>query len=236
MPGESTPPADSADPGGAPATEPADAGAAASPGAPATPLDPAAVTGPPWPRLVVADGAYTPPRLIRWPIVVGILLFAGWIAAAVALPAASTSAPSSASAYTLTANDAHFTAAFPSRPHRSQSATGTAPFIAYTAVVPDHAIAVTYFLVPAPGSFSLNGAINGIVSSVPGGKVDSRTSVTYLGQPAEDAVISIPGGSEQFRVVLFGSSGYIFEGLGKTVSSFAHDYTVLLGSFKLLQA
>jgi hypothetical protein len=33
--------------------------------------DPAAVSGPPWPILVAAGG-YTPPRLIRWPIVAGL--------------------------------------------------------------------------------------------------------------------------------------------------------------------
>ena len=36
------------------------------------PPDPAAVNGPPWPRLV-AVGNYVPPRMIRWPIVAGIL-------------------------------------------------------------------------------------------------------------------------------------------------------------------
>src|ERR1700752_1643551 len=35
------------------------------------PPDPAAVSGPPWPDLV-AVGHYTPPRMIRWPIGVGL--------------------------------------------------------------------------------------------------------------------------------------------------------------------
>src|SRR5262249_43901774 len=66
------------------AIAPAAVGAGAPPSPPGTPLDPAAVTGPPWPRLVAADGAYTPPRLVRWPIVVGILLFPGSIPPAAA--------------------------------------------------------------------------------------------------------------------------------------------------------
>jgi hypothetical protein len=52
---------------------PAGAGGSMTPagvrgGAPPAPsgtvLDPAAVTGPPWPRLVAPAGGYTPPRLI----------------------------------------------------------------------------------------------------------------------------------------------------------------------------
>ena len=64
-----------------------------------------------------------------------------------------------------------------------------------------------------------------------GGTVGSRRSLTYRGQPAEDAVISVSGGSGRVRVVRFGSSAYILEGFGNTAASFAHDYKVLLRSF-----
>jgi len=216
------------------AVEPADAGAWAPPSPPSppgSPLDPAAVTGPPWPRLVAADGAYTPPRLIRWPIVVGIVLFAGWIAAAVALPSAPASSPGSASAYVLAASDAHFTATFPVKPQRTVKTVGTITVIGYTAEVSGHAVDVTYFQLPASGSVSLDGAINGAASALPGGKVVSRGSLTCQGQPAEDGVISSSVGFSQVRVVSLGSSVYIFEGVGSTVSGFAHDYKVLLDSF-----
>src|SRR5215471_17618843 len=53
---------------------PAGVDGGAPPAPSSTVLDPAAVTGPPWPRLVAPAGGYTPPRLIRWPIVVGIVL------------------------------------------------------------------------------------------------------------------------------------------------------------------
>lgn len=218
---------------------PAGMGAGASPGPLGSVPDPAAVTGPPWPRLVAAAGAYAPPRLIRWPIVMGIVLLAGWIAAAAVVRAAPTStpspaaasSPSSAAAYVLAASDARFTATFPSKPQRTVQAAGIASVIAYIAVLSDHAVAVTYVRLPAPGSFSLNGAINGAATSLPGGKVISRRSLTYHGQPAEDAVISVSGGSGRVRVVRFGSSGYIFVGFGNTAVSFAHDYKVLLDSF-----
>ena len=42
------------------------------------PPDPAAVSGPPWPVLI-ADGEYTPPPLLRWPIAAGILVFAAYV-------------------------------------------------------------------------------------------------------------------------------------------------------------
>lgn len=213
------------------ATAPADQGAWAPPGPPDAPPDPAAITGPPWPRLVAADGAYTPPRLARWPIVVGILLFAGWIAALAAVPAA-VSSPSSG--YVLTASDAHFTATFPARPHRAARAVGNAAVIAYTTTLRDHAVGVTYVALPAAASFSLNGGINGFVASLPGARIVSRNSLTYLGQPAEDATISSSAGSARVRVVRFGSSAYALQAFGPSASSYTHDYNILLDSFRPL--
>jgi hypothetical protein len=66
---------------------PAGVGVGVPSGLPGIPPDPAAASRPPWPRLVAASGSYTPPRLIRWPIVVRIVLFAGGIAAAVTVRA-----------------------------------------------------------------------------------------------------------------------------------------------------
>ena len=205
--------------------------ASALPGPPGTPLDPAAVTGPPWPRLVAAAGSYTPPRLARWPIVVGILLFAGWIAALVAVPAA---VSSSSSGYALTATDAHFTATFPARPDRAANAVGTTTVITYTAALSDHAVGVTYVALPASASFSFDGAVSGFASSQPGAKVISRNSLTYLGQPAEDAAVKFSDGFSRIRVVRFGSSAYVLEGVGHSASTFEHDYNVLLDTFRPL--
>lgn len=194
-------------------------------------LDPATVTGPPWPRLVAADDAYTPPRLIRWPILLGVLLLAGWIAAVVAVNAAVATSPASASGYVLTASDAHFTATFPVRPRRTARSLGTVPVVAYAAVLPSHAVGVTFASLPASASANLNDAVDGAAASVHGGRVVSRHTLTYLGQPAEDAVIAFSTGLGRIRVVRFGSSVYLLEGLGPTASSFAHDYQVLLNTF-----
>jgi len=213
------------------AVAPTDQGAEVPPGAPGTLPDPAAITGPPWPRLVAADGSYTPPRLARWPIVVGILLFAGWVAALVIVPA-TVSSPSSG--YALAASDAHFTATFPARPHRAARAVGTATVIAYTTALPDHAVGVTYVALPPSASFSLNAGINGAAQSLPGAKIVSRNSLNYLGQPAEDATISSSAGLAQVRVVRFGSSAYVLQAFGPSASSYANDYNILLDSFRPL--
>jgi hypothetical protein len=234
---------------------PAGAGAGVPPSPPGPQPDPAAVTGPPWPRLVAAGGGYTPPRLIRWPIVVGTVLLAGWIAAAVALRTAPASPPTSAvasppssaagssprpaagsasapaAAYVLTARGAHFTATFPGKPHRIEKRVGAITVIVYTAAFSDHAVVVTYARLPPLSSYSLKGGINGIAASLRGGKVVSRRSLTYLGKPAEDAVISTSGGIGRVRVVSFGSSAYVLEGFGNTAASFTHDYKVLLHTF-----
>ena len=206
----------------------------AQPSPPGIPPDPTAATGPPRPRLSAPGDAHTPPRLARRLIVAGIVLFAGCIAATVGSHAVSTPSPSPASGYLLTATDAHFTATFPRKPLRIEKTAGTTSVIVYIADLPDHGVEIVRAPVPASGSFSLDRAVNVAASAFPGGEVVSRHSLTYHGQPAEDAVIFVLGDPGQIRVVAFGSSAYIFEGFGSTAASFAHDYKVLLGSFRLL--
>jgi hypothetical protein len=206
----------------------------APPSPPGIPPDPAAATGPPWPRLIAPGVAHSPPRMARWPIVAGIVLVAGWIAATAGLHAASAPSPRPASGYLLTASDAHFTATFPRKPLRIEKTAGTTTVIVYLADLPGYAVEIIRAPVPASGSLSLDRAVNVAASALPGGGVVSRHSITYHGQPAEDAVISVLGDPGQIRVVAFGSSAYIFEGIGSTAASFAHDYKVLLDSFRLL--
>ena len=172
--------------------------------------------------------------MARWLIVAGIVLVAGWIAATVGLHAVSTPSPRPASGYLLTAGDAHFTATFPRKPLRIEKTAGTTTVIVYLADLPDYAVEIIRAPVPASGSFSLDRAVNVAASALPGGGVVSRHQITYHGQPAEDAVISVLGDPGQIRVVAFGSSAYIFEGFGSTATGFAHDYKVLLDSFRLL--
>ena len=195
---------------------------------------PAAVTGPRWPGRIAAGGAHPTRRIARWTIVVGIVFLAGSIAATVGLHAVSRHSPRPGSGYLLTASDAHFTAIFPGRPLRIEKTAGTTSVIVYLADLPGHAVGIICAPVPAPGSFSLDRAVIVAASALPAGQVGSRRLITYHGQPAEDAVISVLGEPGQIRVVAVGSSAYIFEGFGSTAASFAHDYKVLLDSFRLL--
>ena len=183
---------------------------------------------------VNAGHARAPRRIARWAIVVGIVLLAGSIAATVGPHAVSRSSPRPASGYLLTASDAHFTAMFPGKPLHIEKTAGTTTVIVYLADLPDHAVGIIRAPVPASGSFSLDRAVGVAASALPGGEVISRRSITYQGQPAEDAVVSVLGDPGQIRVVAFGSAAYIFEGFGSTAASFAHDYMVLLDSFRLL--
>ena len=208
----------------------------AAPSPPGIPPDPAAAARPHWPKLIAPAVAHIPPRMARWPIVAGIMLVAGWIAATAGLHAVSAPSPRPASGYLLTASDAHFTATFPRKPLRIEKTAGTTSVIVYLADLPDHGVEIIRARVPASGSFSLDRAVNVAASALPGGEVASRHSITYHGQPAEDAVISVLGDPGQIRVVAFGSSAYIFEGFGSAAASFAHDYKVLLDSFRLLHS
>ena len=205
------------------------------PSPPGAPPDPAAATGSPWPRLAAARGARTARRLPRWVIVAGIVLLAGSIAATVIGRAVSPSpprpSPRPAAGYLLAAHDAHFTALFPRKPLRIEKTAGTTTVIVYLADLPGYAVGIICAPVPASGRVRLDRAVTVAASALPGGEVVSRHRLTYHGQPAEDAAISVLGEPGQIRVVAFGSSAYIFEGFGATAASFAHDYKILLDTF-----
>lgn len=190
-----------------------------------------AAPGSPGPRLPAARGACPARRLPRWVIVAGIVLLAGSIAATVIARAVSSSPPRPAAGYLLVARDAHFTALFPRKPLRIQKTTGTTTVIVYLADLPGYAVGIICAPVPASGLVRLDRAVNVAASALPGGDVISRHRLTYHGQPAEDAAISILGEPGQIRVVAFGSSAYIFEGFGATAASFAHAYKILLDTF-----
>ena len=145
--------------------------------------------------------------------------------------AVSSSAPRPAPGYLLASHDAHFTALFPRKPQRIEKTAGTTTVIVYLADLPGYAVGIICAPVPASGLVRLDRAVNVAASALPGGEVVSRHRLTYHGQPAEDAAISVLGEPGQIRVVVFGSAAYIFEGFGATAASFAHDYKILLDTF-----
>ena len=140
-------------------------------------VDPSVVIGPPWPRLVAA-GEYTPPRLIRWPIVVGIVLFVGTTILRVVASSGTSSTTASGSPYVLMASDARFSATFPAKAQRSQQSLGAAANqlteITYDAQLPDEEVAVAYFSLPESTPFDLDGAITGEAENM-SGQVVSRS-------------------------------------------------------------
>jgi hypothetical protein len=204
---------------------------ARQPSSPGSPSDPTAATGSSWPRLAAARGARTARRLSRWVIVAGIVLLAGSIAATMMGRAVSSSSPRPAAGYLLLARDAHFTALFPRKPQHIEKTAGTTTVIVYLADLPGYAVGIIRAPVPASGRVRLDRAVNVAASALPGGQVVSRHRLTYHGQPAEDATISLLGEPGQIRVVVFGSSAYIFEGFGATAASFARDFKILLNTF-----
>ena len=157
----------------------------APPSAPGIPPDPAAATGPHWHKLIASGDAFTPPRMARWLIAAGIVLFAGWIAATAGLHAVSRPSPSPVSGYQLRATDAHFTATFPRKPLRIEKTAGTTSVIVYLADLPDHGVEIVHAPVPASGPSALTARQRGCLSPSRGGGVVSRHSLTYHGQPAE---------------------------------------------------
>ena len=160
----------------------------------------------------------------------GIVPLVGSIAATVIVRAVSPSSPRPAAGYLLAAHDAHFTALFPRKPLRIEKTAGTT-VIVYLADLPGHAVGIICAPAPASGRVRLDRAVNVAASALPLGAVVSRHRLTYHGQPAEDAAISVLGEPGQIRVVVLGSSAYIFEGAEATAASFAHDYQILLDTF-----
>jgi hypothetical protein len=169
--------------------------------------------------------------LIRWPVVVGAILFAASIAQSAVRFGSNSNTAKSAPPYVLTANDAGFTATFPGKPQRIEKTAQSGPVVLYISSLSDEAVGVAYFPVSSQTKFNLDGAVDGAAASEANGKVVSHTSISYLGQPAEDGVISFNGGVGNVRAVVIGGAGYLFEGFGPSPSSFAKDYNRLLDTF-----
>jgi hypothetical protein len=191
--------------------------------------DPAEVTGPPWPRLVASTVSYTPPRLPRWPIILSVVLLVLQNISP-ALWNGSTD-QSSASPYSFSASDAHFSATFPGKPRRRVVSGNGARTIIYSArPTGASAIQVQYFSVPKTSTFDLRNAPASYAASG-GGVLVSRHALTYQGRPAEDATLSFSDGTGHIRAFEIGSSAYLLVGLGSTTASYLGYYRTLLDTF-----
>lgn len=196
-------------------------------------LDPSAVTGPPWPRLVAADSAYRPPRLVRWPIISAVIILVSYVVTLTVLRPTTSSGPTEEPPVMFTASDANFTATFPGTPTRTNATGGT---LFFESLLSNHAVVVYATPLPTPlppsDSASLDDIISQLVTAAPGGAVLSHTPLTYRGQPAEDVVSTYTGGVGHWRAVIFGETLYTLAGLADKPSSFDTDYTRLLDTFE----
>jgi hypothetical protein len=168
------------------------------------------------------------------------------MAAAIGLTAcgggASTSATPTPSATPFVATDSGFSAVFPAKPARSTqniNQTGVATTMTlYQATTNTEQVAVGYEQLPvAPsGSDIQSGLDGGVAGSAKNtnGTVVSKTQTTFLGQPAEDAVIQAQGVVVHERIVFIGAKLYVLEGITGSVDAKHPAYDTLLATFKTL--
>ena len=168
-------------------------------------------------------------------------------ALAVALAACGSSSPSSATSPTPTATpyvatESGFSAVFPATPDKQTQKVNqpgiNADLTLYTATTNDEQVIVGYEPLPlAPQQSEIQSRLDaGVAGSASNtnGTVLSKSNTTFLGQPAEDAVIQAQGAVVHERIVFFGAKLYIFEGITRTTDAKHPAYDKLLATFKTL--
>jgi hypothetical protein len=144
------------------------------------------------------------------------------------------------SATPFVATDSHFSAVFPAKPQRQTQAineTGlNTTMTLYIATTNDEQVAVAYQKLPSPPDpagvkAGLDGGVNGSAQNVKG-TIVSRSNTTFLGQPAEDAVIQAQGTVVHERIVFIGDGLYVLEGITNSVSAKHPAYDKMLATFK----
>ena len=140
------------------------------------------------------------------------------------------------------ATDAGFSAVFPTTPQKqtqnvNQNGVSLLTTL-YLATTNDEQIVVAYTQLPvAPQGGAvqagLDGGVNGSAQNV-NGKIESRNNTTFLGQPAEDAVITAQGQVVHERIVFFGRKLFVLEGVTNSLNAKHPWYDRLLATFKTL--
>jgi len=140
------------------------------------------------------------------------------------------------------ATDSGFSAVFPATPARStqninQPGINTTLTL-YLATTNTEQVAVGYEPLPvAPTGdaiqTSLDGGVAGSAKNV-NGTVASKSNTTFLGQPAEDAVIQAQGTVVRERIFFVGSKLYVLEGITSSIDVKHPSYDTLLATFKTI--
>jgi len=146
------------------------------------------------------------------------------------------------SATPFVATDSGFSAVFPATPQRStqninQPGVNTTMTL-YLATTNDEQVAVAYEKLPAAPQGSavqqgLDGGVDGSAKNT-NGTIVSRNNTTFLGQPAEDAVIQAQGTVVHERVVFIGDKLYVLEGITGSLSAAHPAYDKMLATFKTI--
>ena len=146
----------------------------------------------------------------------------------------------SASPYVAT--ESGFSAVFPATPAKQTQKVNqpgiNADLTLYTATTNDEQVIVGYEPLPlAPQQSEIQSRLDaGVAGSASNtnGTVLSKSNTTFLGQPAEDAVIQAQGAVVHERIVFFGAKLYIFEGITRSTDAKHPAYDTVLATFKTL--
>src|SRR2546429_1573808 len=140
------------------------------------------------------------------------------------------------------ATESGFSAVFPATPAKQTQKVNqpgiNADLTLYTATTNDEQVIVGYEPLPlAPQQSEIQSRLDaGVAGSASNtnGTVLSKSNTTFLGQPAEDAVLQAQGAVVHERIVFFGAKLYIFEGITRTTDAKHPAYDTLLATFKTL--
>ena len=140
------------------------------------------------------------------------------------------------------ASESHFSAVFPATPQKQSqpvNQSGVSMTVTlYIAQTNDEQVAVAYSTVavaPTGGAIQagLDGGIEGSAKNV-NGTIVTRSNTTFLGQPAEDAVIQAQGSVVHERIVFFGKDLYILEGITSGMDVKHPAYDRMVATFKTI--
>jgi hypothetical protein len=142
------------------------------------------------------------------------------------------------SAKAFVAADAGFSAVFPVTPTRVVSPLEndvTLQKVLYDATTATEDVSVLYALHPvAPTAAEVQQVLAENVNLAAAGidgVVTSMSPLTYLGSPAEDAVITTPDQIDRLRVVIIGAKFYAIQGFTPVTATAHPEYDELLATF-----
>lgn len=196
-------------------------------------------------RSTKAVAAVGPKRFFGVTLVVGVLLASACGGRSQKGAAPTSRYPTTTVAAPYIATDAGFSAVFPTSPERHELPTQNVQGLSlhpvfYISQSKEELVIVAVLSDPMFQSggdpqHELDIGLN-VGALANGQTVLSRSYLTYIGNPAEDAVVSVSDGTYHVRVVLAGSTIYVLSGVTRTRGGPLPGYEQLLATFHLLPA